>query len=55
MTLAALPGSSIARLSAMSPRYIRNSTKTEVSRASQTHQVPHIGLPQSEPVTAQEK
>ncbi len=27
------------------------STSTEVSRASHTHHVPHIGLPQSEPVT----
>ena len=36
----------------MRPRYIRNRTSTEVSRASQTHQVPHIGLPQSEPVTS---
>ena len=49
---AARPGSSSARVSAMMPRYIRNSTKTEVSRASQTHQVPHIGLPQIEPVTS---
>ena len=45
-------GSSIARVSARMPRYIRNSTKTEVSRASQTHQVPHIGLPQIEPVAS---
>ena len=36
----------------MMPRYIRNSTKTEVSRASHTHHVPHIGLPQIEPVTS---
>ncbi|MNT77329.1 hypothetical protein D3C72_2164310 [compost metagenome] len=48
-------GSSMARLSAISPRYIRNSTKTDVSRASQTHQAPHIGLPQSEPVTSARK
>src|SRR5690606_4378505 len=47
---AALPGSSSARVSAIRPRYIRNSTKTEVRRASHTHQVPHIGLPQIEPV-----
>ena len=32
---------------------MRNRTSTEVSRASQTQQVPHIGLPQSEPVTRQ--
>ena len=25
---------------------------SEVSLASQTHQVPHIGLPQTEPVTS---
>ena len=34
---------------------MRKSTRTEVSRASQTHQVPHIGLPHSEPVTRQMK
>ena len=45
-------GSSMARVSARMPRYIRNSTKTEVSRASHTHQVPHIGLPQIEPVSS---
>ena len=32
-----------------------DSTRTEVSRASHTHHVPHIGLPQSEPVTRQMK
>src|SRR5690606_7748884 len=46
------PGSSSARVSAMMPRYIRKSTKTEVRRASHTHQVPHIGLPQIEPVAS---
>src|SRR5690606_40621402 len=45
-------GSSSARVSAIRPRYIKNSTKTEVSRASHTHQVPHIGLPQIEPVAS---
>ncbi len=50
--LALFAGSSMARDSAMMPRYIRNSTKTEVSRASHTHHVPHIGLPQSEPVAS---
>src|SRR5687768_18541232 len=45
-----LAGSSRARVSARIPRYMRNSTNTDVSRASQTHQVPHIGLPQIEPV-----
>ncbi len=34
----------------MWPRYRKNSTSTEVSRASQTHQAPHIGLPQMLPV-----
>ena len=48
-------GSSSARVSAMMPRYIRNITKTEVSRASQTHQVPHIGLPQIDPVASDRK
>ena len=48
-------GSSIARHSAIRPRYIRNSISTEVSRASHTHYVPHIGLPQSEPVTSARK
>ena len=33
---AARAGSSIVRQSAITPRYIRNSTSTEVSRASQT-------------------
>ena len=45
-------GSSMARVSAMMPRYIRNRMKTEVRRASHTHHVPHIGLPQIEPVTS---
>ena len=43
-------GSSSARVSAISPSYMMNSTKTEVRRASHTHHVPHIGLPQIEPV-----
>ncbi len=50
--LALLVGSSTARDKAIMPRYMRNSTKTEVSRASHTHHVPHIGLPQSEPVAS---
>lgn len=45
-------GSSNARHSAISPRYMRNRISTEVRRASQTHHVPHIGLPHSEPVTS---
>ena len=36
---------------AITPRYIRNRTSTEVSRASQTQYVPHIGRPHKEPVT----
>ena len=35
----------------MWPRYRKNSTSTEVSRASHTHQAPHIGLPQMLPVS----
>ena len=31
------------------------STSTDVRRASHTHHAPHIGLPQSEPVTRQRK
>ena len=45
-------GSSMAERSAIRPRYIRNRMRNEVSRASQTHQVPHIGLPQIEPVAS---
>ena len=30
---------------------MKNRIRTEVSLASHTHQVPHIGLPQIEPVT----
>ena len=37
----------------MWPRYRKNSTSTEVSRASHTHQAPHIGLPQMLPVSRQ--
>src|SRR5262249_27833266 len=48
---AAWVGSSTVRHSAITPRYIRNKTSTEVNRASQTQYVPHIGRPPSEPVT----
>ena len=34
-------------------RYIINKIATDVKRASQTHQVPHIGLPHKEPVIKQ--
>src|SRR6185503_18752340 len=47
---AARDGSSTVRHSAMTPRYIRNRISTEVSRASHTQYVPHIGRPHSEPV-----
>ena len=42
--------SSNARTSAICPRYRKNRISTEVSRASQTHQAPHIGLPHRLPV-----
>ena len=45
--------SSKARVSAAWPNHKKNSTKTEVSRASQTHQVPHMGRPQRLPVAKQ--
>src|SRR5436305_3732300 len=45
-------GSSTVRHNAITPRYIRNSTSTEVSRASHTQYVPHIGRPHSDPVTS---
>src|SRR6516225_1682723 len=48
---AAWVGSSIVRHSAITPRYIRNRISTEVSRASQTQYVPHIGRPHNEPVS----
>src|ERR1700694_2970399 len=48
---AARVGSSIVRQSAITPRYIRKRTNTDVSRASQTQYVPHIGRPHKEPVS----
>src|SRR5436309_6903695 len=48
---AAWVGSSMVRHSAITPRYIRNKTSTEVSRASHTQYVPHMGRPHSDPVT----
>ena len=44
------PFSSSAFLSAMIPRYSNNRTKVDVSLASHTHQVPHVGFPQIAPV-----
>src|SRR3546814_14234495 len=35
----------------ITPRYRNSSTSSEVSRASQVHHVPHIGLPHTEQVT----
>src|SRR3954453_12290409 len=52
---AASDESSTARHSAIKPRYIKNRISTEVSRASHTHHVPHIGRPHSEPVARQTK
>ena len=34
----------------MCPKYIKNKTSSDVSLASQTHHVPHVGFPQIEPV-----
>ena len=48
-------GSSMAACSAMKPRYRNSRISSEVRRASQTHQVPHIGLPQSAPVHSDRK
>ena len=42
--------SSIAACSAMKPKYRNSRISSEVRRASQTHQVPQVGLPQNEPV-----
>ncbi len=46
-----LVGFSKALARAIKPTYIKNNTSTDVSRASQTHHVPHIGFPHNEPVT----
>ena len=32
------------------PKYKNNNINSDVNRASQTHQVPHIGFPHNEPV-----
>src|SRR6266705_1868074 len=48
--LSARRGSSIAACSAMKPKYRNSKISSDVSRASQTHQVPQVGLPHSEPV-----
>lgn len=36
----------------MTPAYRNSSTSSEVRRASQIHQVPHIGLPHAAPLTS---
>src|SRR6185369_11712602 len=48
--LSARRGSSIAACSDIKPKYRNSRISSEVSRASHTHHVPHIGLPHSEPV-----
>ena len=40
----------MALVRAMWPKYKKNKMSSEVRRASHTHQVPHMGLPQSAPV-----
>src|SRR6184192_3346914 len=39
----------------MNPMYRNRRISVEVSRASQTHQTPHAGRPQSEPVASETK
>ena len=36
----------------MTPKYRNNKISSDVSRASQTHQAPQIGLPHKEPVVS---
>ena len=47
--------SSNALISAIWPRYRNSKINMEVRRASQTHQVPHMGLPHSDPVSSAKK
>src|SRR6056297_2397424 len=49
---AAVRRSSMAAYSAITPRYRNSRISSEVSRASHTHQVPHMGLPHREPVAS---
>ena len=42
----------MTRRGPMTPRYRNSRTNSEVRRASQVHQVPHIGLPQIAPVSS---
>src|SRR5487761_2336464 len=53
--LSARRGSSMAACRAMNPRYRKNKINCEVRRASHTHQAPHMGLPQREPVNKDRK
>src|SRR3954470_23916926 len=48
--LSARRGSSMAACSDMKPKYRNSRINSDVSRASHTHHVPHIGLPHNEPV-----
>src|SRR3954471_12492938 len=47
--------SSIDDCREMNPMYKKSRINVEVSRASQTHQTPHAGRPQSEPVASETK
>src|SRR6185436_2041744 len=47
--------SSIDDWSEMNPMYKNRRIRVEVSRASQTHQTPHAGRPQREPVASEIK
>src|SRR3990167_8602648 len=51
--LSARRGSSMLDCSARKPRYKNNRISSDVRRASQTHQAPHIGLPHKEPVISE--
>src|SRR4051812_28826373 len=53
--LSARRASSIEAWSAMKPKYRNSRMSSEVSRASQTHHVPQVGRPQSEPVQSATK
>ncbi|MNJ76104.1 hypothetical protein D3C77_733180 [compost metagenome] len=50
--LAALSRLVMAWPRAMRPKYKNSKISIEVSRASQTHQLPQVGLPQMAPVTS---
>src|SRR3982751_2217090 len=47
------PRSRSADANAMYPRYMKNRINIEVSRPSHSHQVPHVGRPQIDPVIRQ--